>query len=170
MVLGVFTRSHAHPTLFLLLWRIKALREVILYYPTDQQNITNNAIVQDGYEIFIRQRDTAPILLHRFHPGYAERYLGVRIAITGQMDTEYEYRVQTAKEYGQRIIRSSLTKHETLVSYRAIWLSQINYCLPLTTFSLEQCHKIQSPVFQATLPRLGINRNFPRAVLYGPTR
>lgn len=49
-------------------------------------------------------------------------------------------------------------------------MPKITFCLLITTFTMEQCNKIQCPVFQATLPRLGLNRNFPRAVIYGPTR
>lgn len=140
------------------------------YYPEENLHGKPHLTLSDEHKIFIRHKDSEPIQLHRIPQTQAERYLGVRIAINGQMDTEYEYRIQTAKDFGQNIRQSSLTKQEVLVSYKAIWLPKITYCLPLTTFSLNQCLKIQSPVFQATLPKLGLNRNFPRAVLYGPTR
>ena len=49
-------------------------------------------------------------------------------------------------------------------------ISSIGYCLPITQFTDAQCDKIQQPGYNAILPKLGFNRHFPRAVIFGPAK
>ena len=37
------------------------------------------------------------------------------------------------------------------------------------TFTDDQLHRIQHPIIQNILPRIGYNANMPRAIVYGPT-
>jgi hypothetical protein len=46
----------------------------------------------------------------------------------------------------------------------------VGYCLPVTTFSDKQCNNIQSPFYQVALPKSGMNRHMPKAVIHRPTR
>ena len=46
----------------------------------------------------------------------------------------------------------------------------VSYCLPVTTFSDKQCNNIQSPFYQVALPKSGMNRHMPKAVIHRPTR
>ena len=54
--------------------------------------------------------------------------------------------------------------------YRERWISSIGYCLPITQFTEKQCEKIQQSGYSAILPKLGFNRHFPRAVIFGPSK
>ena len=42
------------------------------------------------------------------------------------------------------------------------------YPLPVTQFSEKECDQIQKPFIHVLLPKLGMNRNTPRVVIYGP--
>ena len=44
----------------------------------------------------------------------------------------------------------------------------IQYPLPLTTFTVNQLHIIQKPIIYQLLPKMGMNRNMPREVIFGP--
>ena len=44
----------------------------------------------------------------------------------------------------------------------------ITYALSITTFSELQLNEIQKKIIYLLLPKLGLNRNTPRAVIYGP--
>ena len=45
----------------------------------------------------------------------------------------------------------------------------MRYHLTVGTFNNKQLHRLQHPVIQSLLPRLGYNANMPKAVIYGPT-
>jgi len=123
----------------------------------------------DGFTISINT-DGSLTKIHRISPHHAERYLGVRLSVSGQMDSEFAYRMETAANYSHAIDSHHLSKHEIITSYKSVWLPKIFYCLPVTTFSDIQCHKIQSKILQTVLPKLGISRKFPLALVYGPKR
>jgi len=106
------------------------------YYSPSNTNLVPHLSRDDPYRIFLHS-DSTTKPLHRISPDQAERYLGVRIAISGQMETEYQYRLETAKHFSTNITQSSLNKHEVWISFRAIWIPKIMYCLPLTTFTCE---------------------------------
>ena len=38
----------------------------------------------------------------------------------------------------------------------------------MTGFTENQCHAIHKPFVAALLPKMGLNQNMPRAVIYGP--
>jgi len=51
---------------------------------------------------------------------------------------------------------------------RQVLMPKLQYSLVVTTLTETQCNEIMKPVLQAGLPAMGINWNFPRAVVHGP--
>ena len=51
---------------------------------------------------------------------------------------------------------------------RQVLFPTIRYCLPATSFNESDCVDIMRPVKNFVIPKLGLNRNFPHAVLYAP--
>ena len=86
------------------------------------------------------------------------------------MHTEFLHRLNQAKELASHIKTSQLTRYETHILYTRIWLPQIEYCLPITTFTQHQCKSIHRRILVEILPKLGYNRNYPRALVHGPVR
>ena len=84
------------------------------------------------------------------------------------MDTEFTYRLKQAKELGQKIALAHLTKPEATLTFHSRWLSVIGFYLPITCFSRKQCERLQVPIYQAILPKLGYNRHIPLSVRFGP--
>ena len=83
---------------------------------------------------------------------------------------EFEYMLEEANILAGRIIQVPLDRFDGEIVYRERWIPSINYCLSITIFSKEHCHKIAVPVERALLPKLGFNRYVPKVVLYGPTK
>ena len=54
--------------------------------------------------------------------------------------------------------------------YPSLWLSKIRYIAPVVCFSEDQSENINRKVVTQCLPASGYNRNFPRKVVYGPTK
>ena len=53
---------------------------------------------------------------------------------------------------------------------RQILFPTISYCLPATSFSESDCTEIMHPVKKFIIPKLGLNKNFPYAILYAPIK
>jgi hypothetical protein len=64
---------------------------------------------------------------------------------------------------------SNLTYHETISAYQTVFLPSIRYPLRVIAFSSSQLHAIQQPVISAYLPKIGLNRHYPRAIVFAPT-
>ena len=62
------------------------------------------------------------------------------------------------------------TRREAVTVYRSYYRAKFEYCLPITTFSKQQTALIEQPCINALLPKMGYNRHFPRALVFGPVQ
>ena len=72
------------------------------------------------------------------------------------------------KGMAAKIHHSTIDRNTAYSLYSSNYKPTICYPLHHTTFSDNECDKLQSPPLRALLPKLGYNRNFPRAVVHGP--
>lgn len=97
--------------------------------------------------------------IRRQEPSKGTRLPGVRAAANGNFSDEYAYRLDSTR-----------AKHWQLKYARFItWDLNFGYCLPITTCFDKQCNQIQSPFYQIALPKSGMNRHMPKAVIHGPS-
>lgn len=104
----------------------------------------------------------------RLDPWEADRVLGVRLPMDGNMREEYKYRLEQAKTFTRKLINAPLSHYDAHVVYESRYRPMVSYPLSVTTFSSKQCNEIQKPFVAALLPKIGLNRNMPRVVIYGP--
>ena len=104
----------------------------------------------------------------RLEPDEAERVLGVRIPLDGTMKTEFKFRCKQVRTLGKRLYTAPLTHWDAWVIYESRYRAIARYPLPVTLFSRKECDTIQKPFMHALLPKLGLNRNMPRVIIYGP--
>ena len=100
----------------------------------------------------------------------AERQLGVRLSMDGNDNEEYVFRLEQSKALAGKVLASPFKRKDAEIMYRERWLASVGYCLPITQFTLKQSKAIQSPFFNAILPKMGFNRHFPRDVILGPAK
>jgi hypothetical protein len=108
------------------------------------------------------------ILLDRIEPAAGERILGVRLALTGEMATEYHYRLAQCKTMATDLSRAPFDPLDAWMVYESRYRAAIRFPLPVTTFTTTECDAIQKPFIHALLPNLGLNRHTARALIYGP--
>jgi len=101
--------------------------------------------------------------------GTMGRVLGLRLPMTGEMNTEYNYRKTQMETLGTRLYAAPFTPNDAAIVYQSRYKPMIRYCLPVTTFTQEELNKIQKKFIFLLLPKLGINRHAPRIMIYGPT-
>jgi hypothetical protein len=103
-------------------------------------------------------------------PTKGVRLLGVMSAANGTYKQEFLSRLDKSKIIAGRLRAAPLNIAMCWQVYYCRWKPAITYCLPITTFSALECKKIQSPFYSVLLPKLGINRHMPRALLHGPSQ
>ena len=103
----------------------------------------------------------------RYEAHKTERQLGVRLAMEGTDIKESAYRLTQTKAFAGKIWSLPFTRLDAETTYRERRISSMGYCLPITQYSDTQCDKIQSPFITAVLAKMGLNRDFPHAVVFG---
>ena len=106
--------------------------------------------------------------IKRLEINEAERVLGIRQALNGQYQTEYEYRRKQSNILAGKLSRRAPGRVGAEMIYQQRWRPAITYCTPVANLTKSQCDKIQSPFYQVLLPMMGFNRHMPRAVIFGP--
>ena len=108
--------------------------------------------------------------LKRIEPWEAERILGVRLPADGNMNTEYCFRKDQADSFGIKLCNAPFTPYDAWTVYQCRYRTMLGYPLPVTTFTRKQLDSIQKKFIYLLLPKLGMNRHTPRAVVYGPMK
>ena len=94
--------------------------------------------------------------------------LGFLLAPTGTQTPEFNSRLQQMRDIASKIKHSFLRQHEAYLAYITRVIPSVTYPFALTSFTVTQCKKLSATIEQVILPKMGINRNFPKAALYGP--
>ena len=106
--------------------------------------------------------------LERLDPNHAERVLGIRLPLTGEMTEELQYRKKNLRQFCQKLYNSPISNYETHIAYQSRYKAISRYPYTVTTFSSKELNEIQKNSMMLLLPKMGINRNMPRCVIYGP--
>jgi hypothetical protein len=88
----------------------------------------------------------------------------------GKSDPPPKVLREKAKAYGEEISGSLLQRGESFTPYNRYYMPIIVYGIPMTTLSFKYCDDLQKPVVNAILPKMGIARKPPRAVVFGTAR
>ncbi|KAL7550562.1 hypothetical protein ACHAWF_015354 [Thalassiosira exigua] len=94
--------------------------------------------------------------------------LGCRLTPLGDQDAEFKHRLAQAKTCAAAMGPVALSHFEAYISYVTRILPKITFPFALTRFTKKQLHKLAIIVDNVVLPKMGINRHTPRAVVYGP--
>jgi hypothetical protein len=108
--------------------------------------------------------------LAQLEPWHAERTLGVRLAPDGNMTAQFQWMLDTSKAWAEKIRAGHLPRHLTWLAWRTTIQKTLEYPLATTTLSKSQCDKLTSVIAQVALPRIGVIRSFPRALLHAPPK
>jgi hypothetical protein len=113
---------------------------------------------RDVDEIAITQKDATE----------AHKTLGVYMTPTGDESAQVAALTEKSCRISNLVLSSRFTKLETIMAYRTMWFPAVGYSLGVTAMSKSQLRSIQSMATQSFLAKMGLNRNYPRAVTFGP--
>jgi hypothetical protein len=103
----------------------------------------------------------------RKSPEEGHRTLGFQISGDGKCNAQKKAMKEKAILYGEAIRSSTMLIGEISMEYNAFYMPSLGYGTPATTLSMKDCEEIQRPVVNAILPKMGIARKAPRAVVFG---
>lgn len=96
------------------------------------------------------------------------RTIGIRIAPDGNWNDEFTHRLSQARSLARQLKSSTLSRSAAAIAYSMFIAPSIEFPLSITGFSTQQSNRIQVPLLEALIPKLGYARNMPRAVIFGP--
>ena len=96
----------------------------------------------------------------------AVEMLGVYLAPDGNNEEQIKQMKKKTTKLGEMVRTGHVDRAEAWTALNAVAMKSIEYSLPALTLSEQECTQIMWPLLKAYLPKAGINRNFPRDVLY----
>ena len=115
-----------------------------------------------------REEEACEVTIRRQEATKGTRLLGVRIAADGNFKDEYKHRLNQSRKIAGRLANAQGDIRDAWMIYFCRYKPAIGYCLPITTFTDKECDTIQSPFYQALLPKLGFNRKTAKVIIFGP--
>jgi len=108
------------------------------------------------------------ITVPRIGPYDTFRTLGVHIPPSGHPTEAIQLMMTDAIQYATNVTGSTLSREEDKVSYVQHLLPKFRFQMPILPLSKTDCNKISSILLRAVLPKMNINRNTARSIVYGP--
>ena len=81
---------------------------------------------------------------------------------------QVEFLRREANKVATLIASSHLTKSEAMLAYHTHWIPSVGYSLGTMTMEPRDLRSIQSQATASFLQKLGFNKHFPRAAVFGP--
>ena len=100
------------------------------------------------------------------HSHIPNKGLGCRQAVDGNMDEEFDHRLDQTRKITARARGAKLTLQESYLMLTTHIVPATTYSLTVTTFTQKQCKQLNIAMDSVLLNKLRINRHMPRAVVY----
>jgi hypothetical protein len=109
------------------------------------------------------------MLVPQIEPTTAYKYVGVQIALDGNMDAQVTTLRDKIYKINGALAQIFMTARDTKQGYTTVFVPSIRYILPTTSISKTVLYKLQSNIINTVLTKMGYNRHMPRAVVFPPT-
>jgi hypothetical protein len=118
--------------------------------------------------ILITGVDGKRVVLTRYNPEVAKETLGVMQAMDGNSKAEITHLCGKSDKFADDMRIGFRKKNDAWYALTATILKTMEYPMAATTMIEREWDHIMKPILKAGLSRLGIERSFPHAILYGP--
>ena len=144
------------------------------YYPIiwkfDAEGVPNLETPNDDSGIIIISSETGKQeVIWKKSPMESHKTLGIMENPSGDYQDEYNHLKQISEKWRTNISNQYMNRQESWLFYTSFYLPSLRYHLTVGTYTNAQLERIQHPLVQLILPRIGYNSNMPKEVIYGPT-
>ena len=98
----------------------------------------------------------------------APKVLGCLVAANGSWTHELGKWKAAARRFAMKVKNAHFNRTCGSKVYQSIWVAKLRYISPVVCFTESESQSIDSPVVTQCLRAAGFNKNFPRAVVFGP--
>ena len=95
--------------------------------------------------------------------------LGFHLCPNGDQRPQFATLLAAINRLCRSVAGANLSENETRTLLQQRLIPKLSYALHGSSFSEQQCHKLNSVIRSSLLPGMRFNRHFPSAILYGPT-
>jgi hypothetical protein len=99
----------------------------------------------------------------------AYKYVGVQIALDGNMEQQITIMKEKCNNFAGAFSQIFMSAKDTNQGYTTVFIPSIRYALPATSIDQKTLQKIQSPIINNVLTKIGYNRHMPRALVFAPS-
>ena len=110
------------------------------------------------------------VIITRKEVNESPRVLGCHVAADGKWSGEFGIWKMESVRFAHKVKMALFNRTSGCKVYPSLWISKLRYIASAVCFTKKQSVAINSPVVAICLPASGYNRNFPRRVVFGPTR
>lgn len=125
---------------------------------------------EDDAQITQRDTNNKIIPIERLDVNFGHKGLGVHTAPDGSHHQQVEAIIKKITTWNQLIKVGYLTKHDIYTSAHTSIFKSVEYILPATSMSGQECKKIDTAMHKTYLSRMGINKHLPLAYRYASKR
>jgi hypothetical protein len=100
----------------------------------------------------------------------AHRTLGMWPTPNGSAQTQFRESFSKSKRFSQGVIKAPMSRHEASTAYWTMFIPSITFDLGSTLMDATQLDKIQKPMMNAILPKMGYSSKTCRHVVFGPKK
>ena len=119
-------------------------------------------------DILITGVDGVRVILQRHEPSVGQETLGVMQAMDGNNVAEIAHLHKKAAAFADSMRTGYLSKNDAWFALTATIMKTMEYPMATTTMDEKEWNSIMTPILLSGLPRAGLDRKFPHAILYGP--
>jgi hypothetical protein len=103
-------------------------------------------------------------------PEEGHRTLVFQISGDGKCFAQNKAMTEKAILFGDATRSSTMWCGESGMAYNYFYMPSLGYGTPATTFTKKDCDKIQKPIVNAIISKMGIARSSPKAVVFGTSQ
>ena len=119
--------------------------------------------------LMARDKDDNWVKLKNIGVNEAKKMLGVFLAPNGADEKQKQEMITKTTALGDKIRTGNLTKNETWMALNLVAIKGIEYPLPALALNEKDYEEIMRPLWKNYLPKMGMNRNFTRVIMFGPS-
>ena len=121
------------------------------------------------FAIYIRDSSSGqPVEIDRLDVTEARTTLGVNQCPSGCMQSQKQRMIASTTQWAAQMKAGIIKKHEMWISVTMMLWKTLEYPLPATTLTLQECEEIMAPAKTQILHGLQICDKFPLVLLFGP--
>ena len=134
---------------------------------TGQWNYCNN--ITPNSKIIMKDMTNEEKTLKKIQPDEAIETLGVHLTTNGSDDIQFQVLRSKAVDWANKVKKGGmLSRNDAWICLQSTILRSLEYPLPVTCLTREQCTKIMTPVLDVALPGVGISRRFLHSYIHAP--